>query len=75
MGDRRRADLLRKAREKYPHRLVRNHNIEPKPETIETAVYGDFARFPAASGDEWLFSTRAGLVLFLQRYGGTILGE
>jgi hypothetical protein len=70
-----RSERLREARAKYPHRMVRNHSLTPDPRDISPIDYGHFARFPASDGDEWLFSDRAGMILFMQKYGGTILGE
>lgn len=67
------SSMLKGARDKYPFRLVRNHSTTPRPEHIDPDVYGNFARFPARDGDEWLFSTAAARDLFLSTYGGTSL--
>lgn len=68
-----RTGALRQFRRTYPYRLVREHSLEPRPERVDTEVYGDFARFPTPAGDEWLFMTEAARDRFIEEYGGTAL--
>jgi len=70
-----RAKALIEARGRYPYRLVRDHQPTPKPEDVNIAEFGHFAKFPSPDGDEWMFMTRDALERFHARFGGTILGE
>ncbi len=70
-----RSELLRRARERYPYRLVRNHNPDPSPTTIDPETWGHFYKSPAPDGDEWLFAVKESRDQFIRVYGGTILGE
>lgn len=64
---------LKHYRRVYPFRLVRDTDREPKPGRLPREEYGEFARFPAPSGDEWLFLEEKGRDLFLERFGGIAL--
>lgn len=65
---RNRGKMLRQYREQYKFRVVRNHSLEPKSDQLDG--YGEFARIPSASGDEWFFTTRAARDRFVAEYGG-----
>lgn len=65
---RKRGELLKKYRAQYRWRVVRNHSVTPRPEHLND--YGEFARIPAPSGDEWFFTTRAIRDKFIAAYGG-----
>lgn len=66
---------LHKDRVRYPFRLVRTSSKFPKPESINPIEFGEFCRYPMKGGDEWLFKYKEGRDKFINRFGGTILGD
>jgi len=66
---------LLELRRKYRYRLTTSVANSPRPETLSAQEFDAFARYVMPDGVEWLFSTHHARELFVQRYGGTKLGE
>lgn len=70
--DQTKAAMLRRFREQYPFRLIRDRQFSPKPHEV-IGLTGHYASFPMSGGVEWFFETDEDRKRFMKLYGGTEL--